>query len=117
MIIQSVPSYQPETAYEIFMRAIFNKDIATGLIDLADDYTTFGPSSTFQIKNEVLPAPNPECYILGPSTCTEEQYALVKNNTALIKNYILIGKEEKEIISSNKIAWYGTGSQKILNGP
>jgi carboxypeptidase C (cathepsin A) len=28
-----VPSYQPETAYRMFMRALFNKDIATGEAD------------------------------------------------------------------------------------
>ena len=67
-----VPSYQPETAYQIFMRAMFNKDVATGAKDISDDYSTEGPASTWHIKNEVMPAPEPECYILYPDTCTEE---------------------------------------------
>ncbi|RMZ88721.1 hypothetical protein DV736_g4038, partial [Chaetothyriales sp. CBS 134916] len=41
-----VPAYQPETAYEIFTRALFNKDIATGKISLTDDYTTRGLANT-----------------------------------------------------------------------
>ena len=73
------------------MRAMFNKDIATGTIPLSDNYSTRGPSSTWG-KSEVLPSPEPECYILNPRTCTEETYALVKNNTALIRDYIVVGR-------------------------
>lgn len=60
-----VPSYQPETAYQVFMRTILNKDIATGLVAISNTYNTTGPSSTWHIKNEVLPVPEPVCYILG----------------------------------------------------
>ena len=86
-----IPSYQPETAYKIFMRAMFNRDIATGRIDLTDSYSTKGPSSTWHIKNDVLPSPESECYILEPSGCSEEEYAMVMNNTAIIENFILVG--------------------------
>ena len=86
-----IPSYQPETAYKIFMRAMFNKDIATGRIDLTDGYSTKGPSSTWHIKNDILPCQEPECYILEPSGCSEEEYAMVMNNTAIIENYIVVG--------------------------
>ena len=87
----AVPSYQPETAYKIFMRAMFNKDIATGRIDLSDDYSTKGASSTWHIMNDVLPPPKPECYILEPSGCSEELYAAVENGTAIIKDLFVIG--------------------------
>ena len=86
-----VPSYQPETAYKIFMRAMFNRDIATGTIDLSDNLTTTGPSSTWHIRNDVLPAPKPICYILMPNSCTDDQLATLKNNTAIIKNYVVVG--------------------------
>lgn len=89
-----VPSYQPEAAYKIFQRAMFNKDIATGQVDVSvnPDYSTTGPSTTFQIKNQA-PAtqPAPLCYIWQPSTCTDEQYAAIENGTALIEDYVLIG--------------------------
>jgi len=95
-----VPSYQPEVAYKIFMRTMFNKDVATGVRDIRDNYSTEGPPSTWHIKNDVLTSPDPECYILSPGSCTEEQYARVKNNTAIIKNYRVVGylDDEKEVV-------------------
>ncbi|MCJ1390327.1 hypothetical protein MMC18_003186 [Xylographa bjoerkii] len=100
-----VPSYQPETAYEIFMRTMFNRDVATGQIHVEDDYSTVGPRSTFHIKNDVLPAPKPECYILAPLwTCTDEQYAMVKNNTAVVKDYKVVGSVAQSV-DSNTDRW------------
>jgi hypothetical protein len=89
-----VPWYQPETAYELFMRALFNKDMATGLLPIRDDYQTVGPASTWHIKNEIPERPEPVCYILAPSTCTKEQYDTVINGTAIIENYIVVGATE-----------------------
>jgi hypothetical protein len=91
-----VPSYQPEVAYEIFMRSLMNKDVATGLVPVTDNYTTTGPLSTWHIKNEIPEAPKPTCYILMPWTCTPEQYASVKNGSAVVKNYIVVEDEEEE---------------------
>ncbi|KAH0563033.1 hypothetical protein GP486_002407 [Trichoglossum hirsutum] len=86
-----VPSYQPETAYEIFRRAIFGKDIATGEVSISEDceYSSQGPSSTWQVKNAIPPDPKPTCYILDPSTCTGRQLDSVYFNEALIHNYIV----------------------------
>ena len=119
-----VPSYQPETSYKIFMRAMFNKDIATGTLDLTDSLKTKGPLSTWHIKNEVFPAPEPECYILAHDTCTEEEYELVKNNTAIIKDYILVGrvdeKAEKDAASLGSpfphYAAVDRAAQRVLDG-
>ena len=86
-----VPAYQPETAYKIFMRAMFNKDVATGTIPLTDEYVTKGPLSSFHIKNEIPERPPNECYILQPSLCTEEEWRAVENGTAIIENYIFKG--------------------------
>lgn len=87
-----VPSYQPETAYEIFMRALFNRDIATGKVDTASNgsYATDGPSDTLAVRNEV---PEPEimfCYTLDTSTCTAEQVDSLKNGTAVVKDWIVV---------------------------
>ncbi|KAL5342909.1 Alpha/Beta hydrolase protein [Aspergillus crustosus] len=90
-----VPAYQPETAYEIFHRAIFNRDIATGKVSTAKNgtYSTKGPSSTFNITNTVPDSPAPTCYILSlGSYCTPEQIESVVNGTALIKDYIVVEK-------------------------
>lgn len=76
------------------MRALFNKDIATGLVPVSDDLTTFGQSSTFHVKNAVPERPEPRCYTLMPGTCTPEQYATVLNGTAIIKDYFVVGVEE-----------------------
>jgi hypothetical protein len=86
-----VPAYQPETAYEIFRRAMFNLDIASGKISIAQNgsYGTVGPSSTFSIKNKVPESPQPTCYTyaLG-TTCDEDQYNSVVDGTALVHDYI-----------------------------
>ena len=55
------------------MRATFNKDIKTGIFQVDDEYASVGPTSIFHVKNEVPTFPEPECYILQPGTCTEEQ--------------------------------------------
>lgn len=59
-----VPSYQPEAAYRIFMRALTHKDIATGEVDLNEyasthdvQYATTGPSDTWWMKSDVLSQP------------------------------------------------------------
>ncbi|KAL4919475.1 Alpha/Beta hydrolase protein [Aspergillus aurantiobrunneus] len=94
-----VPAYQPETAYEIFHRAMFNRDIATGKISTAKNstYSTKGPSSTFNITNTVPNSPAPTCYILSLSSyCTDEQIGSVANGTALIKNYIVVDENAPE---------------------
>ncbi|CZS87939.1 related to carboxypeptidase C (cathepsin A) [Rhynchosporium graminicola] len=85
-----VPWYQPEVSYNIFMRAIFNKDIATGILPVFDELATIGPSSTFHFKNTVPEAPEPRCYILNPDSCTPEQYAGVKDGTAIVRDFFAV---------------------------
>lgn len=120
-----VPAYQPETAYEIFMRVMFNKDVATGTMESSDDHSTVGPSTTWHIKNEVFPAPQPVCYILDAgSRCTEDQWALVENGTAVVKDYVVVGREEEERQSPVPEPVFSKASlssqervQQALNGP
>ncbi|KAL1301770.1 hypothetical protein AAFC00_005968 [Neodothiora populina] len=88
-----VPSYQPEAAYEIFMRSLAGRDIATGTIKVTDEYATEGPADTWWMKSDVLPAPEVECYILAPESCTEEQRGWLKDGTAIVRDYIVIGRE------------------------
>ncbi|KAM5472457.1 putative carboxypeptidase D [Microsporum audouinii] len=87
-----VPAYQPEVSLEIFHRIMFNKDIATGEIDIAQkpDYSTTGTADTFHIKNDIPPEPEPTCYVLSMGrTCSEEQVKAVKDGTAVVENYIV----------------------------
>lgn len=101
-----VPSYQPEASLRIFERALFNKDIATGTVDLkatggwksdADIFQTEGTRDTWWKKNEVMPVPKGQCYILQVMTCTMEELEALKNGTAIVKDYLLVGiKGSKE---------------------
>lgn len=88
-----VPSYQPETAFRIFQRALFNTDIATGAVDTVQnkDYSSRGSPTTFQVKNTVPDSPAPTCYVLSfQNTCTADTQAAVLNGTALVHDYIVI---------------------------
>ena len=87
-----VPAYQPETAYKIFMRALFNRDISTGNISTAEnpDYATEGPSDVYNITNEPIIDAGTQCYVLDPGQCTEDQWASVMNGTALVRNWIVV---------------------------
>lgn len=103
-----IPSYQPEAAYRIFMRSITGKDIATGEVDLyeyasthKEQYSTSGPSDTWHMKNDVLPQPPRQCYILDiPSRCTAEEAGWIMDGTAIVKDWILIGRTND---SGNKV--------------
>src|SRR6478735_2259450 len=71
-----VASYQPETVYRIFNRAIFGRDIATGEVDISTEtnYTSRGLSSSLGVRN-VLPASKtisePMCFLFDMvNTCT-----------------------------------------------
>lgn len=90
-----IPSYQPVHAYEVFMRATFGKDIATGERDVTDELATEGPSHTWDHKTKRYPAPAPRCYVLEPGTCTEEQWAKVYAGAA-VKDYYLVEEAEFE---------------------
>lgn len=81
------------------MRALTHKDIATGEVDLNEyaaangkQYSTKGPSDTWHMRNDMLPAPKHICYTLDvPSRCTAEEAGWIKDGSAIIKDYILIG--------------------------
>jgi len=94
-----VPSYQPEVSYDLFTRALFNKDMSTGLLPLLDSYKSIGPDSTWHIKNEIPERPEPLCFILSPATCTTEQYETVLDGTAIIKDWVVIGVNSGEKVS------------------
>lgn len=101
-----VPFYQPEAAYEVFMRALTNRDIATGKVNVLESakegkspYMTKGRDNAWWIKSEVLSPPAPECYIREPGTCTQEQWEGISNGSAVIKDGIMVGWEDgREVV-------------------
>lgn len=87
-----VSGYQPEASLKIFERIMFNKDIAIGEIDIAQmpDYATTGTESSFHIKNDIPPEPEPTCYLLSADrSCSKEQLKAIEDGTAVVENYIV----------------------------
>jgi hypothetical protein len=94
--ISKVPSYQPEMAYEIFMRAITNRDIATGTINLNEYASTH--EEQYAMKSDRLPQPPHECYLLDiEGRCTDEEAAWILDGTAVVKDWILVGRNQSVV--------------------
>ncbi|ROW02796.1 hypothetical protein VSDG_01803 [Cytospora chrysosperma] len=102
-----VPSYQPEASLRIFERALSGRDIATGLVDLratggwaegggADVFSTEGPGDAWWKRSEVMPVPERRCYSLMTSTCSKEDLEALRNGTAIVKDYFVVGIEGGE---------------------
>ncbi|KAI3396410.1 hypothetical protein diail_12218 [Diaporthe ilicicola] len=118
-----VPSYQPEASLRIFERALFNKDIATGTVDLretggwrsdADIFQTEGTRDTWWKKNEIMPVPKGQCYILQSMTCSREDLDALRDGTAIVKDYIIVGIKGPEEQSTAKDAT--SESEEIYRG-
>jgi carboxypeptidase C (cathepsin A) len=108
-----VPAYQPETAFQIFNRAMNNLDVATGNVSTLPSQTTVyssqGMKDTWSIKNQVPPAPQPTCYVLNFATCTDDQAQEVIDGTTPIKNYILQDAAGKTVQFPSGGSGGGTG--------
>ncbi|KAF2685461.1 alpha/beta-hydrolase [Lentithecium fluviatile CBS 122367] len=87
-----VPYYQPETAYQIFNRVMFNQDVASGTVDITDGYSSEGVDSAWtqdelQIEEEVA-----SCYVWDIfETCTPEQGKILASGREITKDFVLIG--------------------------
>lgn len=105
-----VPSYQPAAAYEIFIRATFNRDIPTGLIPVTDEFSTVGPRDTWFIKNIPPEMPSPKCYVLKPTTCLPEVWEKVKAGTAVIRDWFVVGENADKV----ELPQPGDSNQEIM---
>lgn len=122
----AVAAYQTETVYQIFNRAIFGRDIATGdiVIGAEGNYSSVGPASSFSVKNELPLSPGSICYLYeAPLTCTEEQGEALMNGTAVVENFIVIkppGNPPTSTTSTgsggNDTSATGTGSSSTPSG-
>ncbi|KAK2615364.1 hypothetical protein N8I77_002126 [Diaporthe amygdali] len=90
----SAASYQPETVFRIFERALFGKDVATGEADAgqSSSYASQGPSSVLNVTNEIRePIIGPLCFWFDAmETCNEEQLGALEKNVAVIEDYIVV---------------------------
>lgn len=113
-----IPSYQPETAYRIFMRALFNKDISTGdqaTYTNGEAYSSEGPSDTWATRNEDPPDPIHFCYILDPYTlCSDEQIQSIIDGSALIEDYIVVDQNSTQLFPG--VVGNGTSSGNPSSG-
>lgn len=97
-----IPAYQPETAYRIFQRAMFNADIATGKISTAvhREYSSHGAHSTWDVREiPPSPPPGPVCYLLDlMATCSKEQYQSIIDGTATVKDWVVVDADSKKLV-------------------
>ncbi|KAF2730313.1 alpha/beta-hydrolase [Polyplosphaeria fusca] len=98
-----VPAYQPETAYKIFMRSLFNNDVATGNVSTLEneDYNTKGPSTVFNITSKPVTLPGSQCYVLDKEQCTADQWETVLNGTAEVRNWIVVDANTTSLFSDS----------------
>ncbi|KAK0942215.1 hypothetical protein LTR29_006296 [Friedmanniomyces endolithicus] len=87
------PKKQPETNFQIFNRALFNKDIASGRLPTSgrfNNYSTTGPSSSFSIKDVLPRVPDPICYVYTVgSACTVDQYVALEKGNATVVDFVM----------------------------
>jgi carboxypeptidase C (cathepsin A) len=89
-----VPYYQPETAYQIFNRVMFNQDVATGTVDISEtqDYSSEGVDSawtqdTLHEEEEVA-----KCYVWDIfETCTPQEGKILASGRAITEDFVLVG--------------------------
>ena len=60
----AISAYQPETVYRVFMRSMFDTDVATGRKQVGDLYATKGPRDSLKCRN-VLPKSPESCMVEG----------------------------------------------------
>ncbi|KXJ97340.1 Alpha/Beta hydrolase protein [Microdochium bolleyi] len=81
-----VPSYQPDTAFEIFARIIYGTSVSTGAsIDLSS-YNTTGDSSASK-KLDLPPSPGNTCWLRNiPGSCHADQQSSILDGKATFVN-------------------------------
>lgn len=86
-------AYQPETLSKVFERVMFGYDVATGEVNLGQDsgYSSKGPESVSDVKNEMPETAASICFVLSPQTsCTLEQLAALADGSAVIQDWVVI---------------------------
>ena len=87
-----VPYYQPETAYQIFNRVMFNKDVATGNFSSAG-YSSCGPSSAWTESVLHRHEEQAQCYLWDVfETCTKDEEAALRSGSVIVEDFILVAQ-------------------------
>lgn len=85
----AIPSYQPETAYKILTRVLFNLDVATGTQSTTGSYTSVGRDDP-NVQLQATPQDLTYCYTYAPDGCYDWQQDAIINGTAEICNWIFV---------------------------
>ena len=64
----AVSAYAPETVYRIFERTVLGLDAVTGKERIGPGYTTTGPATSWQWRNEYPSSPPETCILQGRFT-------------------------------------------------
>ncbi|CAG9939737.1 unnamed protein product [Clonostachys rosea f. rosea IK726] len=102
-----VPSYTPEAAYEIFMRATTSR--RGGTVPVHDDLTNEGEAVDRWVGNEEPDAVEPRCYVLAPGTCTPEVWKKVKEGKVLVKDFFVVEIYDDDVDESAGYDGYKKG--------
>jgi carboxypeptidase D len=78
---------------------MFNTDVATGSVKVKTSavkdcqvYATTGRDSVADIMNQLPVHGDSECYLWDIfETCTDVQAAMLRNGTAITKDYVMVG--------------------------
>ncbi|KAI5919445.1 carboxypeptidase C [Camillea tinctor] len=93
-----VPAYAPHAAYDIFVRATFGLDVATGKIKIAEQqegYATSGPPDAWGVRHAPPEMPKPRCYVLKPESCTDEIWETVVSGEAVVRDWYVVEDDEE----------------------
>ncbi|RWA04436.1 hypothetical protein EKO27_g10668, partial [Xylaria grammica] len=86
-------------SHAIFRRATFNRDIATGLVPVSDEFATVGASDTWSVRHAPPERPEPRCYILKPETCLPEVWEKVQEGAVVVRDWFVVDdKAEEEVV-------------------
>jgi hypothetical protein len=103
----AIEASQPETAFQIFQRAIFGLDIAKGIVNTekTPTYSSKGALAASRAKQDVPEISEPFCYSLEPTTCSDKAWREVYFGTGMLHQYILIDE-----ITANLFPGVGNGT-------
>jgi len=89
-----VPAYQPQISYEVFMRAVTGRDIATGGVQVDEDYVTVGVEDTRPWRERAPEMPEERCNVLKRGSCNDTVWEAFMNGMAVVGDWWVIGVEK-----------------------
>jgi len=120
----AIPSYQPETAYKVFTRALFNLDIATGTQSTAGSIEAAYKSTGRDVMDVQANATESGlfyCYTYDAGGCYDWQVDMIQNGTAEICNWLFVDANSTalfpEVIAKCRADWASHGNGTNSTGP